>query len=108
MVLNRADKRAASTGNKKAKTAPAKKLPKERKRSKLAVPRWCIPQEQLERLEEMFEQERSPSFAVREELAEEFGATTRQVRPRPRPRGQKPHLAPLASALFFFSPRSII
>ena len=52
---------------------------KERKRSKLAVPRWCIPPDQLEKLEEIFADTPSPSFALRGELAEEFGATTRQV-----------------------------
>ena len=33
------------------------------------------------KLEEIFETTKSPSFAVRERLANEFNATTRQVRP---------------------------
>ena len=80
--LNPASKKPRTPPSNKKPAAPNKprKL-KERKRSKLAVPRWCIPAEQLVKLEEVFEKTKSPSFVVREALAEEFGATTRQVRP---------------------------
>ena len=56
---------------------------KERTRSKLKTPRWCIPADHLEQLEEMFARDTQPSFATRESLADAFGATTRQARALP-------------------------
>ena len=73
--------RTPSYSNKRGSAPSKHRKLKERKRSKLAVPRWCIPTEQLVKLEEIFEHTQSPSFAVRERLANEFCATARQVRP---------------------------
>jgi len=59
--------------------APATR--KELKPSKLSgiSGRWSIQPAQLARLEEVFTHTRSPSFAARDALAEEFGTTTRRI-----------------------------
>ena len=78
----RAGERAARRQSKRTPVPTAKraaKPKKQRKRSKLAVPRWCITTEQLAILEDTFADVPSPSFSVREKLADRFGATARQV-----------------------------
>ena len=59
----------ATEQGKKAAVAPAGRKLKERKRAALAIPRWYIPQHQLEKLEAIFEHNEYPSFALREQLA---------------------------------------
>ena len=54
------------------------KLKRDRKRTPPST-RWCIRPEELTVLEDVFAKERSPTFAVRDALAEMFGCTTRQV-----------------------------
>ena len=78
----RAGERAARRQSKRTPVPTAKRAakPKSSNRSSaLAVPRWCITTEQLAILEETFADVPSPSFSVREKLADRFGATARQV-----------------------------
>ena len=86
----RAQQSSTSSGSSRSRK------PKERKRSKLATPRWCIPADQLAKLEEIFQGTPSPSFALREQLANKFEATVRQVSIWFRNRRQRVRLAALS------------